>query len=167
MRLNQTEVGRKIIDTWTLKLPILGNIYYYSYLYQTGNLISTLMHNGINTTETLELTEKTINNTYIKEKFKLARNQINEGASISNAFRNHNLMPEIALDILSVGENSGEISKTIEEITEGFRDELSQKLNRLTTIVSSLALGFAFSLVGLIAIGIVTSVFEVSKTLSI
>ena len=76
-------------------------------------------------------------------------------------------MPEIALDILSVGENSGEISKTIEEITEGFRDELSQKLNRLTTIVSSLALGFAFSLVGLIAIGIVTSVFEVSKTLSI
>jgi hypothetical protein len=53
------------------------------------------------------------------------------------------------------------------DVTESFKESLSQSLNSMTTIVSSLALGFAFGLVTLIAMGIVTSVFEVSKTLSI
>ncbi len=163
----KTKSGKKIIDNWNLKIPLIGKIVYYSNLYQTGNLITTLLQSGINTTETLKLTEKTIENTELREKFITAKSQINEGASITQAFRRQNLMPDIALDILSVGEDTGELTKSMHDVTEGFREELSKRLNRLTTIVSSCALGFAFSLVTLIAIGIVTSVFEVSKTLSI
>ena len=163
----KTQLGKKIIDNWSLKIPLIGKILYYSNLYQTGNLISTLLQSGINTTETLKLTEKTIENAALRHKFVTAKIQINEGASITQAFRRQNLMPDIALDILSVGEDTGELTKSMHDVTEGFKEELSKRLNRLTTIVSSCALGFAFGLVTLIAIGIVTSVFEVSKTLSI
>jgi len=148
-------------------MPLIGKILYYSSLYQTGNLIGTLLQSGINTTETLQLTEKTIENAALKQRFSIAKGQINEGASVSQAFRRQNLMPEVALDILSVGEDTGALANSMNDVTEGFKEELSQRLNRLTTIVSSLALGFAFGLVTLIAIGIVTSVFEVSKTLSL
>jgi type II secretory pathway component PulF len=66
-----------------------------------------------------------------------------------------------------VGEDTGELAQSMADVTESFKESLSQRLNAMTTIVSSLALCFAFGLVTLIAIGIVTSVFEVSKTLSI
>lgn len=163
----QTNLGKQIIDRWSLKMPLIGKILYYSSLYQTGNLIGTLLQSGINTTETLQLTEKTIENAALKQKFTIAKGQINEGASVTQAFRRQNFMPEVALDILSVGEDTGALANSMNDVTEGFKEELSQRLNRLTTIVSSLALGFAFGLVTLIAIGIVTSVFEVSKTLSL
>ena len=163
----RTQIGKRIIDEWSLKLPLIGKIIYYSNLYQTGNLIATLLQSGINTTETLQLTEKTIDNAYLKQQFSIAKGQINEGASVTQAFRLQNLMPDVALDILSVGEDTGELAQSMADVTEGFKESLSQRLNALTTIVSSLALGFAFGLVTLIAIGIVTSVFEVSKTLSI
>lgn len=162
-----TLVGKRIIDQWSLKIPLIGKIIYYSNLYQTGNLIATLLQSGINTTETFQLTEKTIDNAYLKQQFSTAKGQINEGASVTQAFRLQNFMPDVALDILSVGEDTGELAKSMEDVTDGFKESLSQRLNALTTIVSSIALGFAFGLVTLISIGIVTSVFEVSKTLSI
>ncbi len=163
----QTQAGKQIIDHWSLQMPLIGKILYYSSLYQTGNLIGTLLQSGINTTETLQLTEKTIENAALKQRFSIAKGQIYEGASVTQAFRRQNFMPEVALDILSVGEDTGALANSMNDVTEGFKEELSQRLNRLTTIVSSLALGFAFGLVTLIAIGIVTSVFEVSKTLSL
>lgn len=163
----RTQVGKRIMDQWVLKLPLIGRIIYYSNLYQTGNLIATLLQSGINTTETFQLTEKTIENAHLKQQFSTAKSQINEGASVTQAFRLQNFMPDVALDILSVGEDTGELAQSMADVTDGFKESLSQRLNALTTIVSSLALGFAFGLVTLIAIGIVTSVFEVSKTLSI
>ena len=75
-------------------------------------------------------------------------------------------MPDIALDILGVGEDTGDLASSMEEITLGFKEQLTNRLSQMTTLVSSLALAFAFSLVTLIAIGIVTSIFQVSKTLS-
>ena len=170
LSLNQwkrTDAGKLIIDKWSLKLPLIGKIIYYSNLYQSGNLIATLLKSGINTTETLQLTEKTIENAHLKKQFCTAKTQINEGASVTQAFRLQNFMPDVALDILSVGEDTGELAQSMTDVAESFKESLSQRLNALTTIVSSLALGFAFGLVTLISIGIVTSVFEVSKTLSI
>ena len=163
----RTQIGKRIIDEWSLKIPLIGNIIYYSSLYQTGNLIATLLQSGINTTETFQLTEKTIENAHLKRQFTIAKGQINEGASVTQAFRLQKFMPDVALDILSVGEDTGELAQSMADVTEGFKESLSQRLTASTTIVSSLALGFAFGLVTLIAIGIVTSVFEVSKTLSI
>ena len=163
----RTLTGKRMIDEWSLKIPLIGNIIYYSNLYQTGNLIATLLQSGINTTETFQLTEKTIENAHMKQQFTAAKGQINEGASVTQAFRLQKFMPDVALDILSVGEDTGELAQSMADVTEGFKESLSQRLSALTTIVSSLALGFAFGLVTLIAIGIVTSVFEVSKTLSI
>ena len=75
-------------------------------------------------------------------------------------------MPDLAIDILSVGENTGNLGHSMNQITKGFREELTTRLSRLTTMISSGALICAFGLVTLIAIGIVTSVFAVSKTLS-
>ena len=162
----KTETGRQTSDRWYLKIPLLGKIFYYSDLFQAGNLISTLLESGINTTEVLRLTERTLKNTELRNRFHIARGQVNEGLSIAQAFKRNDFMPDLAIDILSVGENTGNLAHSMSEITKSFRNELSKRLSRLTTIVSSGALICAFLMVALIAIGIVTSVFAVSQTLS-
>lgn len=159
--------GRARTDAWLLKLPLVGGIALNSDLFQLGNLVSTLLQSGINTTETLKLTERTIQNSDLRQRFNTARQQVNEGLSIAQAFRRNNFMPDLALDILAVGENTGNLALSMTEITKGFRSELSKRLERLTTIVSTGALVAAFLLVALIAIGIVTSVFQVSQSLSV
>ena len=162
----RTDSGLHRSDAWLLKVPMIGRIFFYGDLFQAGNLISTLLESGVNTTETLRLTERTVKNTDLRERFNTARNQVNEGLSISQAFQRNQFMPDLAVDILTVGENTGNLAHSMNEITKGFRNELTNRLTRLTALVSSGALIFAFILVALIAVGIVTSVFQVSRTLS-
>jgi type II secretory pathway component PulF len=162
----RTETGRRLTDAWALRLPLLGKIFLYGDLFQAGNLVGTLLDSGINTTEALRLTERAIRNTELRERFHLARSQVNEGLSVAQAFKRNNFMPDLAIDILTVGENTGNLGRGMEEITRGFRDELTRRLGLLTNLVSSGALVLAFALVALIAIGIVTSIFQVSRTLS-
>ncbi|TVP81111.1 MAG: type II secretion system F family protein [Puniceicoccaceae bacterium] len=162
----RTDRGRRRSDAWLLKTPLLGKIFFYGDLFQVGNLISTLLESGINTTETLRLTEKTVKNTDLRERFNVARGQVNEGLSIAQAFQRNNFMPDLAVDILTVGENTGNLAHSMSEITKGFRNELTTRLGHLTTLVSTGALIFAFVLVALIAMGIVTSVFQVSRSIS-
>lgn len=161
-----TESGLGRTDSWLLKLPLLGKIFYYSDLFQVGNLISTLLESGINTSETLRLTERTVKNTALRKRFNIARGQVNEGLSIAQAFQRNQFMPDLVVDILTVGENTGNLAHSMNEITKGFRNELTARLTKLTTLVSTGALICAFILVALIAMGIVTSVFQVSRSLS-
>lgn len=162
----RTDAGRQRSDLWLLRVPLLGKIFFYGDLFQVGNLISTLLESGINTTETLRLTERTVKNTELRKRFNVARGQVNEGLSIAQAFQRNRFMPDLAVDILTVGENTGNLAHSMSEITKGFRNELTDRLTRLTTLVSTGALICAFVLVALIAMGIVTSVFQVSRTLS-
>jgi type II secretory pathway component PulF len=164
---SKTTSGRQKSDKWQLKIPIVGRIIYYSNLFQSGNLISTLLESGINTTEVMRLTERTIKNTDLRERFRIARNQINEGLSVAQALKRNQFMPDLAIDILAVGEDTGNLVHSMNEITKGFRNELTKRLNLLTNLVASAALACAFLMVALIAIGIVTSVFQVSQTLSV
>ncbi|MGB0744965.1 MAG: type II secretion system F family protein, partial [Opitutales bacterium] len=157
----RSERGRKKSDRWLLRIPLLGKIFYYSDLFQSGSLISTLLESGINTTETLQLTERTIANLELRERFHTSRSEVNEGLSIAQAFRRNQFMPDISVDILTVGEDTGNLGQSMNEVTRGFRDELTRRLGALTNIVSTGALTAAFILVALIAMGIVTSVFQV------
>jgi general secretion pathway protein F len=161
----RTDTGRKRIDRWLLRIPLIGKIFYYSDLFQSGSLIATLLESGIHTTETLQLTERTVNNLELRERFHAARGEVNEGLSIAQAFRRNRFMPDIAVDILTVGEDTGHLGRSMNEVTNGFRDELTRRLGALTNIVSTGALTAAFILVALIALGIVTSVFQVSQTI--
>jgi len=162
----RSESGLRRSEAWLLKIPLIGKIFFYGDLFQVGNLISTLLESGINTTETLRLTERTVKNTELRERFNTARGQVNEGLSIAQAFQRNHFMPDLAVDILTVGENTGNLAHSMNEITKGFRNELTDRLTRLTALVSTGALICAFVLVALIAVGIVTSVFQVSRTLS-
>ncbi|MGB0333926.1 MAG: type II secretion system F family protein [Opitutales bacterium] len=162
----RTEAGLRKTDAWFLQLPLLGRIFYYGDLFQVGNLISTLLESGINTTETLRLSERTVKNTELRDRFHIARGQVNEGLSIAQAFKRNEFMPDLAIDILTVGENTGNLAHSMTEVTKGFRRELTRRLTGLSAIVSTAALISAFILVALIAMGIVTSVFQVSRSLS-
>jgi type II secretory pathway component PulF len=165
VQARRTPKGRLTTDGWMLHLPLFGKIFYYSELFQVGSLVSTLLKSGINTTETLKLTERTINNVNLRERFRLARAQVNEGLSIAQALKRNNFMPDIALDVLAVGENSGNLGASMEEITKSFRNSLNQRISLMITLITSGALGCAFLFVGLVAVAMVLSVLGISQSI--
>jgi type II secretory pathway component PulF len=166
LQWSKTEKGGMAFDQSLLKLPLFGNILYLSEMFQLASLLSTLIWSGIGLTENLRLCEKTIKNRYIRNKFRSARALVNEGKSLPDALRKFKLLPLMQLDILEVGEKTGNLGNSMEDSSNSFRIQLTKKIKTMTTLVSGGALGFAFSLVALVAISIVSSIFQVSKSIS-
>lgn len=163
---SKTEKGGMTYDQSLLKLPLFGQILYLSEMFQLASLLSTLIWSGIGLTENLRLCEKTIKNRYIRSRFRSARALVNEGKSLPDSLRKFKLMPLMQLDILEVGERTGNLGNSMEDSSNSFREQLTKKIKIMTTLVSGGALGFAFSLVALVAISIVSSIFQVSKSIS-
>jgi len=163
---NKSEKGGLILDKSILQLPLFGNILYLSELFQLSSLLSTLIASGIGLTENLRLCEKTIKNRFLRTQFRSARALVNEGKSLPDSLRKFNFMPLMQLDVIEVGEKTGNLGNSMEDTSKAFRDQLTKKIKIMTTLVSGGALGFAFSLVALVAISIVTSIFQVSKSIS-
>lgn len=163
---SKTTKGGELLDKTVLKLPLFGKILFLSELFQLSSLLSTLMWSGIGLTENLRLCERTVKNRFLRTSFRSARIMVNEGKSLPDALRKFELMPVMQLDVIEVGERTGNLGNSLNDISVTFRDQLTQKIKTMTSLVSGLALGFAFSLVAIVAISIVTSIFQVSKSIS-
>jgi len=159
--------GQRTTDLWLLRTPIIGRIYLYSNIYGTNNLMSTLLGSGVNTTETLRLVERTIQNLILRGKFASARKQIQEGVSMATAIQRVHYMPDLAMDILTVGENTGNIVTSLDDINKIYREELTKSLNILTNTTVAIALGGAIFLVAIIAVSVVFSVLSVGQSLQL
>jgi type II secretory pathway component PulF len=112
------------------------------------------------------MTERSIQNTVVQSRFSAARMLINDGASFSNAFKHYHVLPDLDLDLLSVGENTGNIAKSFREIYRNHSRELSEQFRLLTVLITTGALGCAFVLVAILALGIVSAVLNMSKSLT-
>jgi type II secretory pathway component PulF len=165
-QLNKTESGGMRIDRTLLQIPLFGRILFLSELFQLSSLLSTLIWSGIGLTENLRLCERTIKNRFLRSRFRAARALVNEGRSLPDALRKFEFMPLMQLDVLEVGEKTGNLGNSLNDTAKTFREELTKRIKVMTNLISGLALGFAFSLVALVAVSIVTSIFQVSKSIS-
>ena len=165
-RWSKTDRGGVVFDQSLLRVPLFGEIFYLSELFQLSSLLSTLIWSGIGLTENLRLCEKTISNRFLRQQFRSARALVNEGKSLPDALRKFKFMPLMQLDVIEVGEKTGNLGNSMEDSSRSFRDHLTKRIKTMTTLVSGAALGFAFTLVALVAISIVTSIFQVSKSIS-
>ena len=153
------------LDKNLLKLPLFGRILYLSELFNYP-VFYPLNLEWYGLTENLRLCEKTIKNRFLRNHFRSARALVNEGKSLPESLRKFKFMPLMQLDVIEVGEKTGNLGNSMEDASRTFRNELTKKIQIMTTLVSGGALGFAFSLVALVAISIVTSIFQVSNSIS-
>lgn len=164
-RWRTTTEGKQATDLWLLRIPLLGRIFLYAEIFQITTLLSTLLNSGITTTEALKLAERNVRNSLLRAKFSMARHMVQEGVSLATAFSRTRFLNDISNDILTVGENTGNMVVPLKQIAQAHRKDLTRLLHLLTQIVSTVAMTIAFTLVALIAVSIVLAVFNVSSSI--
>ena len=105
----KTEKGRAVLDEKVLRIPGLGSFLRDMNILNLSQTLSLLLENGITTITALAMTERTIHNLTIRKSFNDARAKIAEGSSISGAFKATGYFVDIVIDILTVGENTGNV----------------------------------------------------------
>jgi type II secretory pathway component PulF len=126
--------------------------------------LAVLLENGITTAEALRMTERVISNRTHRAAFAEATARVLEGESLSLSLSRTNCFPDLVLDRLAVGENTGNVVPSLKDIGHSYQKDLSRRLQVFTNVISSAVLLFAFSFVAYIAYAIVSAVFALSAS---
>lgn len=164
-RWRATEVGRATTDAWLLKLPLLGPFAVAQTVLAFSQTLSVLLENGITASEALRMTERQIDNRVHRAAFAVATARVLEGEALSSALARTNCFPDLVLDRLSVGENTGNVVPSLKQIAQAYQRLISSQLNMFTKVIASTVLMGVFIFVGFLAFAIVSAVFQVSASL--
>ena len=163
--LKRTPDGRSAWDQFRLRVPGYGMIIRYRFYAQFARTLATLTENGVTLLKSLELLEDISGNEYIRRQMADVRRAVIDGASLSNALRSYKLFPELFLDMMSVGEQTGRFGETMQMIADMYERELDKQVKIISALIPPLIMVVIASVVGLVVFGILSAVFNLTSGL--
>jgi type II secretory pathway component PulF len=166
-RWRATEAGRERSDALLLKLPLVGPFIVSQTVLAFSQTLGVLLANGITAAEALRMTERQIENRVHQRAFQGAIERVMEGEMLSSALTRTGCFPELVLDRIAVGENTGNVVPSLKDIAKSYQSLISRQLNLFTKVIASSVLAGVFIFVGFIAFAIVSAVFQVSASFKV
>ena len=159
----RTSEGRITMDRWKLKVPVVGGILMASALAQFARTLATLLENGVPVLTALQIVEDTMTNRVIANEIREARARVTDGTSISQPLAKGKVFPPLLLDMLGVGEESGEVVPALKNIADMYEQELAHKIKIFTTLLEPAISLVMAGVVGSIVISILMAVFDITS----
>ena len=123
--------------------------------------LGTMISSGVPILQALEVTAATAGNSVIKDAVDSTRNSIREGESIADPLKSSNVFPPMVVQMIAVGEETGELDKMLSKIADFYEVEVDNAVKGLTSIIEPIVIVF----MGLVIGGIVLAVFMPMLTL--
>jgi type IV pilus assembly protein PilC len=161
----RTPEGRLALDALKLRLPVFGGIFQASAFGQFARTLATLLENGVPVLTALQIVEDTMTNRVIAGEIREARTRVTDGTSISQPLAKGKVFPPLLLDMLAVGEESGEVVPALKNIADMYEQELSHKIKVFTTLLEPAIIIFMALMVGSIVFSILTAVFDITSSI--
>ncbi|MDF7806079.1 type II secretion system F family protein [Pontiellaceae bacterium B12219] len=159
--------GQEIWHRTQLKIPIMGNIITANAYAHFSRTFGTLLHNGVSILPALGIVQKTIDNVVISREIGKARERVTDGASISKPLAQGKIFPRLLIDMLAVGEETGDMAGALSHITRRYDAELDRMVKTCTTVLEPLLLVLVALIVGGIAVSLLLPVLTLTDSLHI
>jgi len=154
-----TEEGRMNFAKWILKVPILGEIQELNAASEFANTMTTMLASGLPMTRAISITAKTMSNYFMSTETGKLAVKLEEGRGLGQSMREANYMPDILVDMVAVGEETGEMEKTLNTIAKYYDAELDMAIaNALAKLEPALLVGLA-GIAGFIVVAIYMAMF--------
>ena len=164
--LTRDPAGRRAWDYFLWRIPGYGGLVRYRFYAQFARTLGTLMENGVTLLRSLELLEEISGNEWVRHKMSDVRRAVMDGAPLSNALRQHNIFPELFLDMMAVGEQTGRFSETMGMIADVHERELDKQVKITSALIPPAIMIVIAAIVGLVVFGVLSAVFNLTSGLN-
>jgi len=130
---SRTPGGRLTIDRFILRLPLAGKLMVQMTTAQASRSLATLLAGGITIVESWEIASESITNLELRQKSSSILPLVREGRSFTESLETANWMPELAMDMIGIGERSGSLREMLDEVATFYDAESEVRLEQLTT----------------------------------
>jgi type IV pilus assembly protein PilC len=164
-RYYKTPMGRLQIDQFFLKMPLFGDLNEKSAVARFCRVFGTLMRSGVPILSSLDIVCNTVGNQVIANTIAGAKEEIQQGGMMSLALQKANVFPALAIQMISIGEETGELDAMMMKVADFYEDEVEQAVKALTSIIEPLMMVAVAGMVGIILLSMYLPMFKIFDAL--
>jgi general secretion pathway protein F len=162
-RFIKTSKGHYIWDHMKLRMPLLGAINQKMALARFGRTLGTLLESGVPLLSALDIVRNIVNNILIAEVIDETAEDIEAGKSLAVPLGRSMWFPSIAVQMISVGEQSGELEAMLNKIADTYEREVESQIMAMTSMLEPVMILVMGLVVGFIVVSILLPIFEMNQ----
>ncbi len=160
-RAYATPAGKLYFDGLFLKMPLFGDLVVKTAVARFARTFGSLSKAGVPILASLEITGETAGNLVISNAIDSARNAVREGGQIAPAMEKTQVFPVMALQMVSIGEETGEIDKMLMKVADFYENEVEEAVKAMTSLMEPLMILVLGGMVGSIIVGMYLPIFSI------
>lgn len=153
-RFQSSKTGGRRLDEWRMKMPVLGNVVKMNLFAQFARTLGTLLQNGVPVLTALKITEQVMSNQLIREAISKTREAVTDGKTLAQPLAQCKLFPQLMIDLVRIGEETGDVPGSLNNIADTYENELQIALRVMTDLIGPaliivMAIGVGFLLLSI------------------
>jgi type II secretory pathway component PulF len=159
----KTEQGKVVRDSFLLKIPILGPLFIKAAMSRFASIFAILQSSGVPIMTTMSILSGTIGNAAISGTFDSLRSQMEAGRGISGPLSQEKYFPPMVIDMIAIGEETGNIESMLNEISTHYDEEVKHAVGRMADALGPVLVVALAAVVGFFALAIFMPMWDLTK----
>ncbi|MEN9649806.1 MAG: hypothetical protein RL094_773 [Candidatus Parcubacteria bacterium] len=164
-RFSQTTAGKIAFSQFKISVPYIGNLYRKLYLSRIADNLDTMLSSGIPVVKALELTGSVVDNHVFEEILADVLEQVKGGSALSDAVARHAEVPGIMVQMMKIGEESGELGSILKTLAKFYQREVVTAVDTLVDLIEPLMIVMLGLGVGFLLASVLIPIYNVSSSL--
>jgi len=160
-RFYATPTGRRRVDGLLLKLPLFGDLIQKTATAKFCRTFSSLTRAGVPILLSLEIVQETAGNAVIADAIVNSRRDVQAGIPLSVALSRERVFPELALSMMSIGEETGQMDAMLSKVADFYEDEVEAAVKALTSMLEPVMIVVVGGIVGSILLAMYLPMFSI------
>ncbi len=151
---------RKTMQTFNMKLPVIGKIIIYNEVTMFTKTFAQLLNHSVHITDSMAILSKITNNEIYKEIIANTLNTLSKGGKISESFRGQWAFPVVAYEMLVTGESTGQLGLMMDKVATHYSNLHKNAVTQVKSLIEPLTICLLAFAVGFILLSIVIPMFD-------
>jgi len=158
----KTESGKLYVSRLKITIPFVGNLYRKLYLSRISDNMHTMLVSGISMVRAIEVTASVVGNKVYEDIVKQASISIKAGKSVSESFSKNDEIPNIMVQMMRVGEETGELGNILKTLSNFYRREVTNAVDTLVSLIEPIMIVLLAVGVGLLLASVLIPIYNIS-----
>lgn len=163
--LLRIEKFRYYWDAFKLRIPLVGPLFRKVAMARFARTLATMIKSGVSILESIDNVARTSGNKVIEEALMTIKNEVAEGALLSEALSKTKIFPPMLIEMVSAGERTGNLDTMLDKIADFFEEEVDAAVNALTSVMEPIMLIVIGGMVGVIVVALYLPIFKLASTI--
>ncbi len=161
----RTESAQERIDRVKMKVPLLGTIWIKYQVAQFARVLSTLLTGGIPLMQGLDTAADSLGTPLLRKTLEKAGRMVREGQTLASSLAATGVFPELAVDMVEVGESTGALPAMLTSVAEFYEDDVNTRMTAILSLIEPAIMIFMGGFVAFVLIALYLPIFSLADTI--